>query len=200
MNDPICYFLKNYDRQSTLSGRWTGLSIPTADRGGYLEVRLEPGVLPTMGANGFLVRKSLLDELQLNDYLFDIDVVLDLVTRGNNLFAKVKTGIVHLYGTGLRDFTRKQLRRVRDYNYYRTLEMRSYPWGRQKASGLARFIVYCLFVVPLLAQSFKGYLRKPDPAWALHAPACLLTLIVYAWGTIEGRVRPAQQKRAGWNQ
>lgn len=200
MNDPICYFFKNYDRENALTGSWTGLDIETADRGDFLEVHLEPDAIPTMGANGFMVRSSLLRELEIDDYLFDIDVVYGLVSGGNKTFAKVKLGIVHLYGRDLRTFARKQLRRVRDYRYYGSIGLRRYPWSRQKKEGLARFILYCVTVLPLLAQSARGFARMRDSAWALHAPACITTLAVYTWGYVEGAIRPREQQRARWRQ
>ncbi len=200
MNDPLCYFLGNYDRCSVLSGTWTGMDVKADDRGDYLEVTLEPGTIPTMGANGFLVRKALLEELGIGDYLFDIDVVHGLVESGHDRFAKVKTGIVHTYGTGLATLGRKQLRRVRDFSYYRSLGMRCYPWSRQGKAGLARFIAYCLLVVPLAVQAARGYARKPDSAWALHLPACEVTLAIYCYGFLEGLVRPREQRRAKWSQ
>ncbi|MCG2795389.1 MAG: glycosyltransferase family 2 protein [Actinomycetia bacterium] len=200
MNDPLCYFLGNYDRTCVLSGKWTGLDVDWRDRGEYLEVRLERDRMPTIGANGFLVRRDLLEQLGIGDYLFDIDLLHDLVRTGHDRFAKVKTGIVHLYGRGLGTFARKQLRRVRDFRYYQARGMRSYPWSRQEKAGLVRFVVYCLLVVPLIAQSLIGYRKRPDPAWALHTPACLITLVVYTWGYIEGAIRPREQKRTRWGQ
>ena len=200
MNDPICHFFKNYDRNNTLTGKWTGLKIETHDRGGYLEVILEPGAVPTMGANGFIVRRSLLDDIGVGDYLFDIDIVHGLVEHQHRHFAKVNTGIVHIYGSGLGTFARKQLRRIRDFQFYNSIGARHYPWSKQKKNGLFRFIIYCLLVVPLLAQSLKGYIKKPDTAWILHAPACIITFFVYSWGFIEGTLRPREQERARWSQ
>ena len=200
MNDPLCYFLGNYDRFCVLSGRWTELAVETRDRGDWIEVRLHAGAIPTIGANGFIVRRELLDSLEVGDFLFDIDVVARLVEKGHDRFAKVKVGIVHLYGSGLRVFARKQLRRIRDYSFYQDRGMRSYSWGSGRSSGLARFVLSCVLVAPLAYQAVKGYSRKPDSAWLLHVPACLITLVVYAFGFIEGRVRPGEQERSGWRQ
>lgn len=200
MNDPICHFLGNYDRENTLSGTWTGMKIETDDRGGYLEVALKPGEIPTIGANGFVVRKKLLDLLEIEGYFFDIDIVHQLVELGHNRFAKVKTGIVHLYGKGMGDFSRKQLRRVRDFFYFREKGLRSYPWGRQKKSGLLKFIVYSVLVFPLALQAVKGWTRKRDSAWLLHVPACLITLVIYTYGFLEGLIRPREQTRKQWRQ
>lgn len=200
MNDPLCYFLGNYDRMNTLSGDWTGFELDSEERGNYLRVTLEPDRIPTMGANGFLVRKRLIDEIGIDDYLFDIDVVQKLVGLGYCRFAKVKVGIVHLYGSSLLTFARKQLRRVRDFGYYRDRGMRSYPWNEQQKWGMVKFVVYCLALLPLLLQSVKGYLKRRDSAWMLHTPACLITLFVYGYGFIESLVRPREQERSRWKQ
>lgn len=200
MNDPLVYFIGNYDRMSLLSGKWTGLDVVAEDRGDYLDVRLKPGAVPTMGANGFVIRREMLELLDIGGYLFDIDVVSRLVSKGYEHYAKVKTGIVHLYGRGLGTFARKQLRRVRDYSYYSSRGMRSYGWSTQQQRGIMKFVLYCVLIIPLLAQSVRGYMRKPDLAWALHAPACWITLAVYGWGFLEARVSPREQHRDGWKQ
>jgi len=200
MNDPLVYFIGNYDRMSLLSGKWTGLDVVAEDRGDYLDVKLSPGAVPTMGANGFVIRREMLELLDIGGYLFDIDVVSRLVSKGYDHYAKVKTGIVHLYGRGLGTFARKQLRRVRDYSYYSSRGMRSYGWSTQQQRGIMKFVLYCVLIIPLLAQSVRGYMRKPDLAWALHAPACWITLAVYGWGFLEARVSPREQHRDGWKQ
>lgn len=200
MNDPVCHFLGNYDRENTLSGKWTGMKIETDDRGDYLELKLKPGEIPTIGANGFIIRKELLDILGIEDYLFDIDIVHRLVEMGHNRFAKVKTGIIHLYGRGLGDFSRKQLRRVRDFFYFGSRGMRSYPWSRQKKTGLLKFIIYTVLLFPLALQTIKGWTRKRDRAWLLHVPACLITLVIYTYGFLEGLIRPREHTRKQWRQ
>jgi|DewCreStandDraft_2_1066082.scaffolds.fasta_scaffold01071_11 glycosyltransferase involved in cell wall biosynthesis len=203
MNDPLCYFLGNYDRLNALSGRWTGLPVPTEDRGGYLTFRLDPRWLPTIGANGTLLRRAVLEQAGLGDYLFDIDVLYQLACRGEPVrFAKVKTGIVHLYTSSLRGFARKQRRRIQDYLYYRRQGLRQYPWQRQSRAGLARFVLSTLLVLPLVVQAARGYRRQPDPAWALHVPACWVTLWTYGWGWVAGQLRPQEVRveRSQWQQ
>jgi glycosyltransferase involved in cell wall biosynthesis len=58
MNDPLCLFCGNYDRYSILTGRWTDLRLATEDRGDYLKVTLRVGDMPTIGANGFVIRRE----------------------------------------------------------------------------------------------------------------------------------------------
>ena len=43
-------------------------------------------------------------------------------------------------------------------------------------------------------------IRKADPAWWFHLPACWITLVVYGIGTVRGHMRPAILDREGWSQ
>ncbi|MBN2288235.1 MAG: glycosyltransferase [Candidatus Glassbacteria bacterium] len=200
VNDPLVSFLGNYDRLNYLTGRWTGLEVRAEDRGDYLEVELDREMIPTMGANGFMVRADALRRTEWQPYLADIDTVYDLVCLGLNRFAKVKVGILHLYCPDVRTFLRKQNRRIRDYTYYSRQGMRRYPWKRSPVRGLARFVLYCITVLPLFWQALRGALRKPDRAWFFHPAACWLTLWVYAVGSVRGRFSRRAMDRKGWKQ
>ena len=184
MNDPICLFTGNYDRLCAVTGRWTGLDVPQQDRGDYLELTLTEQALPTIGANGFIFRRSLLEQVDWDPYFFDIDVMHQAVRAGLNRVAKVKTGIVHLYCVRLRDFARKQRRRIRDFLYFTAENRRTYPWARQRRLGIVWFALATLLVLPILAQAIRGYARRPDLAWRYHVPVCWVTLWIYGMATL----------------
>lgn len=185
MNDPICLFTGNYDRICAITGKWTGLDVRQEDCGDYVKVRLDSDALPTIGANGFVFRKSLLDGVKWDPYLFDIDILCDRIRQdGAVCVAKVKTGIVHLYCPRLRDFVRKQRRRIRDFLYFAQQKERSYPWNRQRKCGIALFCVESVLVFPLMWQMLKGAVRRPNRAWLYHVPACWITLWVYGTSAI----------------
>jgi len=200
MNDPLCLFLGNYDRFCALTQRWTEMPVQEEDCGGYLKVTLSPRHLPTMGANGFIIRRSELVRCGIGDYLFDIDVVYALSQEGHTTYAKVKLGIVHLFAGDWRTFVHKQRRRVRDYLYFKSQAKRRYPWGTLDRRRLLKFIVYCVAGFPLLAQSVAGYLRHPDIAWFFHPLACWTTLGVYGMGAAQGLLGVKSENRAHWRQ
>jgi glycosyltransferase involved in cell wall biosynthesis len=192
MNDPLCLFLGNYDRYSYLTGKWTKLNVKQEDKGNYLKIELNERAIPTMGANGFLIRGNILSEYSIGDYLFDIDIIYELVKHGYNKFAKVKIGIVHIFSDNISMFAKKQRRRIRDYIYYK--KMRKYPWSSINKLKLIKFVVYSIAIVPLLGQIIRGYLRKQDQAWFLHVPACWITLLVYTIGLMKAKVIQLHQK------
>lgn len=201
MNDPICLFTGNYDRTSAVTGKWTGLDVPAEDRGDYLKLSLGASALPTIGANGFVFRRSLLDGCNWDPYLFDIDVLYErIVKSGTVKVAKVKTGIVHLYCARLSDFARKQKRRIRDFLYFAETKRRTYPWNRQRKTGILLFCLCTATVLPLLVQMVSGWKRKPDRAWLYHVPVCVVTLWVYGVGTLRKLfgARQAPVDRSAW--
>lgn len=185
MNDPICLFTGNYDRISAVTGRWTGLDVPTEDRGDWLKLSLASDALPTIGANGFVFRRSLLDGSNWDPYLFDIDILWERIrSQGCVKVAKVKTGIVHLYCARFGDFVRKQRRRIRDFLFFAQTKQRSYPWNKQRKTGIILFCLATATVLPLVVQALIGACRRPDRAWFYHVPVCWITLWVYGWGAV----------------
>lgn len=180
MNDPLCLFLGNYDRYCGITGRWTGLDVEAEDCGDHLRVRLQPQALPTVGANGCLIRRTILPKVTWAPYYFDIDVIQQAVAAGGTRFAKVKCGIVHLFAGRLSDFARKQDRRIRDFLHFSEEQSRTYPWKRRGTRrGVLLFCSACVTVVPLVLQMLRGARRTPDRAWAYHLPACWITLWCY---------------------
>ncbi len=202
MNDPLCLFTGNYDRLSAVTGRWTGLPVAQTDKGDYLEVTLTELTLPTIGANGFVFRRALLEHVEWEPYFFDIDIMHQAVRAGFRHVAKVKTGIVHLYCSRLGAFADKQRRRVRDYLFFAGERRRTYPWARQRRLGIAAFAGATLLVLPLAVQALAGFRRRPDVAWLYHVPVCWITLWTYGTATLRKLLglRQAPAARNRWQQ
>jgi len=199
MNDPICQYLGNYDRHNYFTDKWTGLDVQTDDKGGYLKLTLEKYKVPTIGANGTMIRRELLSEV--GDYLFDIDEIHELIAKGKNKFAKVKVGIIHVFSGTVSTFVRKQKRRIKDYAFYNKMGVRKYPWSKLNKLGLIKFMVFSFLWVPTFVESVIGYAKKPDKAWFFHPLACWLTLWVYATSIISQKLFGVKEmSRKNWKQ
>ncbi len=192
MNDPLCYFLGNFDRTNILSSRWTCMPYKVLrETDDYLKVALDPARLPTIGANGFLIRREAMAPWQDEEYLFDIDILAALLAgNARAAVAKVKVGIVHLYCATVGDFWRKQRRRVADYRYFSGTRRRRYGWEDQNRGGMVYFCLSCGIVLPLLLQALRGWWRSRDRCMAGHPVLCLATCLAYATGML-GPARPA---------
>ncbi len=201
MNDPLCLAVGNYDRLCGITGRWTDLPVPTRDCGDYLEATLSPTALPTIGANGFVFRRTLLDKVAWSPYFFDLDIMHQAVLAGFNRVAKVKCGIVHLYCARLGDFVRKQDRRIRDFLFFSKTLGRTYPWHHQQTRPVIVFCLQSVTLIPLLIQMIRGWRHHPDRAWLYHLPACWITLWIYGWAVIRKSLgfKPHPKSRDRWN-
>jgi len=181
MNDPLCLFLGNYDRYSFLTGKWTDVPVQQTDEGEFLSIRLlDKFRLPTIGANGFLIRKETLLQHSIGDYLFDIDIIAELADRRDIKIAKVKIGIVHLFADTVSTWMRKQRRRIKDYLYFSEKNTRKFPWQKLNKWRLIGFFLYCALIFPLLIQSVMGCIHKAERVWFFHPIACWITLLIYA--------------------
>lgn len=201
MSDPLNLFLGNYDRYSYITNRWTNLIIKSEQRNGYSKLFLEIGNIPTIGANGFVIRKSVLEPYLNLDYYFDTDIFLELYNKfGTKAFniAKVDTGVVHLYVDSLSKFMRKQKRRVKDYLYYRKTKVRTSD--NVSYFSLINFILSAIIIIPLIFQSLLGYLRKPDWVWIYHPLVSYITLYVYTLETIKSFFVTGIESRDKWSQ
>jgi glycosyltransferase involved in cell wall biosynthesis len=199
VNDPTSIFIGNYGRYSHLTGRWTGFPVEQRQLDGYLRVRVDPDVLPTMGANGYLVRANVFRSILVGEYAFDIDTVGVLARAGYDTVARVDVAIGHFFAPTYLDFARKTRRRARDYLYYSGRGERTYPWARYRR-GLLLFVAATVTTLPLLVQSLIGYVRKRDRAWWFHPVAAWTTLVLYGWEWLRARFRPEELSRQGWRQ
>lgn len=199
INDPMCLWIGNYGRWSELTGRWTDYPYHGEPRDGWEKVTLQPGFVPTMGANGYLVRREAFDIVPVGDYLFDIDFVQELVAAGRPVVARVDVPIRHYFCDGARQFARKTRRRAEDFFYFSGQGRRAYRWNHRRGA-VVRFVLSTVLVVPLLGDVARGFRRRPDPAWLFHVPACWITLVIYAFASVRARVIGRAFNRAGWQQ
>lgn len=181
-NDPYAFVTGVYDRKNYLNNKWTGLKIDQIDKDKYILINLKPNQqIPTIGANGTIFRLDFLKKNLVSDYLFDIDIISQVIRQTNQplFFAKVKVGITHTYcESSIAKFIRKQKRRLTDYFFYR--KFRHFDWDTTNRFGIIKFILYTCLFLPAIFDSFRGFIHKPDLAWFFHPLACWLTLINYS--------------------
>ncbi len=173
-DDPYSIYLGLNDRLCFFNGKWTGMKNKTRDKGKYFKVKVFSGEVPTMGSNGFFVRKNLFKVVAYDPFIHT-DFVNELVEKGYDTFGKAKVGLKHDL-TNFGDFFKKKIRRVKrrmkgeiklKYNY--DISMLKLLWAS---------ILFATFIVPIF-DAFRGFLRKKDSAWVLHPFACFGVFFIY---------------------
>jgi glycosyltransferase involved in cell wall biosynthesis len=184
VNDPIAYYFNKRDRLSWAENKWNllGRAIEKKD---YYVVSFANNKIPTLGANGYLIRRSVLNRAKVEQkYFFHIDVNADLVLLGFNKFACIKDTIMHLSADNLISFLRKRLNFMRVYHQEEYGLRRWRLFEKEDLFKLLVFVFYGLTLFKPLYDGFRGYLKIRDKAWFLHAVVCFAIIFVYGWGLI----------------
>lgn len=200
VNDPLCLFIGNYDKYSYITGKWTGFKLKTTDKEKYFIVELDEKKIPTIGANGTFLKKEYVLKANYKPYMFDIDVVYDILKTGVIKFVKVKTGIIHIYSPTMASFIKKQSRRINDFMFFAKEKQRTYPWAKLPMGGIALFAIYCITVLPLLLQALAGFIRKRRWEWVFHPVVCWVTLFIYGITFVRAKItgKTAIKDRKNW--
>ena len=185
-NDPVAFYLGKSEKQSWLYDDWRICSVKE-DYGDYFLVEFDENNLPTLGGNGFLIRRETLLKAHCSrEEFFHIDVVLDLVRSGYTLFAMVRHEIFHDTATSLSHLA---LRRARYFIAHNPLgsSRRYLVFNPRRASDLTKILFFAfqtITVLPLFLLSLKGFRRRRDWAWFWHPLVCWVFFISYSFSTI----------------
>ena len=193
-NDPYAYIVGISDRRNFIDYQWTAVKLSQKDYPSYLKIKLEPyRPISTIGANGTVFRTEFLQNNFHSDYLFDIDVITQILnsTQKPIYFAKTKNGIIHTYcESSIPKFYRKQMRRLKDYYQFKSLRHFDYKNNLNLnplhnflilVRNNLKFILYTVTIIPMLVTLIRGFLHKSDVAWLFHPLACIITLYCYVF-------------------
>jgi glycosyltransferase involved in cell wall biosynthesis len=190
--DPLAFYIGKADRVSYIYDKYYEKYNPK-DCGDYYLVHFTKDNLPTVGANGFMIRKKILIENAYSnpDKFFPIDVNVDIINKGFDTYAFVKDSIIHLTGHGnvLHYLKRRMLfmrqyylsdkgislRKARRYSLYEKKDF----WR------LIYFIIISLTLIVPLIDSIRGYRKIRDIAWFVNPILCFGFVLIYGYVMIE---------------
>ena len=180
VNDPIPYYLNKQDRLSWIEDSWT-LAGKAKDFGTFFLVKFDPDHIPTLGANGFVIKKDVLVKADCQPLtFFHIDVNYDLIQMGYNTYGSVKTDIVHQTGYSFVGYLRKRIKYMRVY-FVDKSRRRYHVYSSPERQKLLKYLIYSLTFVKPTQDSIRGYKRFSDKAWLLHPIICALTTVIYGF-------------------
>jgi len=172
-DDPIIMYLGSYSRWNYLKNRWTDFPHKNEDKGNYLKCEfLDKNKIPPMGSNGFLVRTEIARKFVEENFLHS-DFIYDLVNKGYNCFAKIKTGIIHNQPKFFPNKIRRMQRRKEGIKI-------KYNYGISKKKMILTILYSCL-IIPVLFDTIIGFFKKPCLAWFFHPIATFGEFAIYSW-------------------
>lgn len=188
VTDPLAYYLGKADRMPYLIDGYAKKYNPT-DEGDYYVVNFSKNEIPTLGANGFMVRRKILMEnadMRIGRY-FPIDVNVDLIKKGFNKYAFIKGSITHIAGHGnVGHYLKRRMMFVKQYylseDNSSTKKSRRYSVYEKKDFWKLIYFIFIstTFVVPLF-DSIRGYIKIRDLAWFIHPILCFGFVGMYSY-------------------
>ncbi len=194
--DPIAYYLGKADRLSYLHDVYN-LAGQAIDKGTYYLVEFNDKNIPTLGANGFLIRRKLLMEHARSgpgEY-YHIDVNVDLIREGYNTYAFVKDSIIHLTGyNNIFNFLKRRILFLKQYylDASGTIVKKSRRYSvfeKKDTFKLIKFIIISITLVIPLIDSIRGYRKIHDIAWFLHPFLCFVLFVLYSYTIMSDYIR-----------
>lgn len=179
--DPVAYYMNKRDRMTYLKNDYPK-SSNTKDCGNYYLVTFQKNNIPTLGANGFLIRRSFGQSVSNEPMsFFHIDTIYDLIAQGHNTFAIVKNQIWHRTGESFTNFFTRRVRYINIYfndkhlRRYHVVDMQTDKWK------LTKYILYSLTFIEPTIQAMRGYIQIRDWAWFLHPIISFLCVPIYSY-------------------
>ena len=181
--DPIAVGLGKADRGPyDNNGVWH--SFGTAwDCGEFYKVKFEPDVskIPTLGGNGFLIRRKFADKMEYKEDGAHIDMCVGLIRKGYDTFAFVKNRhIIHYIGIKAIPFIKRRLLYADMYSSEKIKRTYSIFQKKDMLRLIGMVFANITLVLPF-SRSIKGYIHVKDIAWFLHPVMCFTFTLGYSW-------------------
>ncbi len=186
--DPVSFYFKKQDRLPWIENSWNLLGRVTTETKNYYTIEFDSDI-PTLGCNGFLIKRDIL--LKSNHeptVFFHTDVLQDLIKKGYRRYGIVKNSIIHSANGGFLINLKKRYYYMFKFNQNMKHKRRYMIYNIKSFSDnmrLLKYILYTVTIIKPLYDSAKGYLRIKDFAWFLHLPMCWGTLFIYTIAVIQ---------------
>lgn len=200
VTDPLAYYLGKADRLSYIYDSYYKKYYPK-DLGDYYLVKFNKNNIPTIGANGFMVKRKLLidnADIRPGNY-FPIDVNVDLIKKGFKTYAFIKDSITHIAGHGnIIYYLKRRMVFVKQFylsDESSTQHKRRYSvYQKGDFLKLIFFILISItFIIPLI-DSIRGFVKVRDVAWFIHPIICVGFVLMYGYVIIEHQFRILKKK------
>lgn len=179
--DPIAISLKKADRAPLDFNGWH-LRAPYMEYPDHFTAIFSDNLneIPTLGANGFMMRRSLIDITTVSDNAAHTDMCVEIIKAGYNKCAFIKNRSVnHFINVGLINFIKRRLSFASQYSPENIKRIYG-VFQKEDTLNLIYIIISSLCIVPTLWRAYRGYTIKRDFAWFLHP--LIINLFIVSYG------------------
>ena len=174
--DPAVYYLHRRDHMMKTERKWHLGGEVLKDTKKYFKIKFDSRTLPTIGSQGFLIKKEYVYLIRWQPFFYHIDSNLELVKQGYDNYIIMKDSVVHNHSASYKDFMDKIKRNSAQLG--RDDQYRTYSYDLTMPKMIKLGLTLGTFVVPFW-DSLKGFLKFPEPAWFLHPVICFRVALIY---------------------
>lgn len=190
LNDPFEFYMKRFDKMNVIINDFTFSNYTQIfdDIDMKIVKFTKPSLLPSFGANGFIIKKNdLHGVLSINKemFYFDTDIPIKIYNKKKSfIIGKLKSNLIHYYCRSDKEFIKKQDRRIKDFLYYN--KARSREKINIKKTELLSILIKSITVIPIIIDSIKLKNRSKDQLKLLtHIKYFYITFIIYSINVIK---------------
>lgn len=180
--DPAVFYLHRRDHMMQIEKTWNLGGKVLKDTEKYFKIKFDSKTLPTIGSQGFLIKKEYVRLIRWQPFFYHIDSNLELVKQGYDNYIIMKDTIVHNHSTSYKDFIgkikRNSVQLGRDDQY------RTYSYDLTLAKMIRLGLTLGTFVIPFI-DSVRGFIRIPSLAWFLHPIICFQVALIYTGNVLK---------------
>lgn len=174
--DPAVYYLRRRDHMMKTEKKWHLGGVVLKDTEKYFKIKFDSKTLPTIGSQGFLIKKEYVHLIKWQPFFYHIDSNLELIKQGYDNYIILKDSIVHNHSANYKYFMGKIKRNSTQLG--RDDQYRTYSYNLTLPRMIKLGLTLGTFVVPL-ADSIRGFIKFPTPAWFLHPLTCFQVALIY---------------------
>jgi len=158
-------------------------------RSGYLECSISGKSIYPLGANGFLWRKKIIQEVGLYKPKFEeSNFTHYILDKGFRKFARVPGyGIYHYHIGSLVDFIKKRLKIGTKFLNRKEEKKRTWLEGVSKIKFVFA-IIFCVSFIGPFIEALVNYVKTKEKAWLLHPVMSFLSVATYVWVFIKRKL------------
>lgn len=180
--DPAIYYLHRRDHMMVTEKKWKLGGTVLKETEQYFKVKFDEATLPTIGSQGFLIKKQYVEMIKWSPMFFHIDANADIIRKGYDNYIILKESVVHNHSDSYKDFIGK-IRRNSKQLKSGVGEERSYSYNLTMGKMIKLGLTLGTFIIPL-ADSIKGWMKYPCAAWFLHPVVSFQVAVEYTLGVL----------------
>lgn len=183
--DPCTIYLKRQDSLPVWCKKWILGGKVEKETESYFLVSMTPSEIPTMGDQGFLVKKEDVLLGRNGKTLMHMDVCAALAECGRGKFIFMKDYFGHDCVQTKKQLLGKLKRNIDRFQVESHSRKMNYEINLRKMLKLG--FVLGTFIIPI-KDAIKGFVKIHDPAWFLHPVICFQVACIYTKSTLSAKL------------